>query len=125
MDKPNKFSIKIKDDYIDLTTWGKLEPEDLSAPTDAALALLEERKIDKLLDDIRQIDPDGASIDIQVKSMSILWKLQKFHKVAIVFKDSSIGAFFLSRLQSLDLDLTGKFKAFRNKNEAVKWLQQR
>lgn len=119
-----KFKAEIKDDYILLETWGELTMDDLDAPANAALALAEEHKIDKLLDDIRNIDPTPVSVPIQAKGVEVLWKLRKFRKVALVFKGEEIGWLFLSTLDAMHLNLTEKFKGFTNEVEAINWLRE-
>jgi len=119
-----QFDLSVQGDYIRLETRGELRDEDLDAPANAALALAEEQKIDKLLDDIRNIDSSHVSVTIQAKGVGILWKLRKFRKVAIVFKGQEIGWLFLSTIQAMHLDHNAKFKGFDNDTEAVQWLSE-
>ncbi len=124
MAKKDKFKVSVQGDYILLETWGELEIEDLPAPADAALALSEETHIDKLLDDIRGVDQAPVSVPVQAKGVSVLWKLRKFRKVAIVFSGKEIGWLFLSTLQAMHLNLDSKFKGFDNEAEAINWLKE-
>jgi hypothetical protein len=124
MAEKEKFKVSAQGDYILLETWGKLELEDLSAPADAALAMAEKTHIDKLLDDIRGVDATPVSVPLQAKGVSVLWKLRKFRKVAIVFSGKEIGWLFLSTLQAMHLNLDTKFKGFDNEAEAMIWLKE-
>lgn len=125
MDGQDKqFSVAVVGDYIHLKTWGKLEIESLDAPANAALTLSQEQHIDKLLDDIREVDGSNASIHIQTKSMGILWKLRTFRKVAIVLENSRLQTLFFATLEALHLNLDAKFKGFNNEAEAIAWLRE-
>lgn len=120
----DKYKASVQGDYILLETWGGLAIDDLDAPADAALALAEEKKIDKLLDDIRRVDQTPISVPIQAKGFAVLWKLRKFRKVAIVFSGKEIGWLFLSTLNAMHLNLNSKFKGFDNEAEAINWLNE-
>jgi len=117
-----QFSVKAADGYIHLKTWGALDEAQLDAPANAALALAKEKNIDKLLDDIREVDTSAVSIPMQAKSMGILWKLRAFKKVAIVMGESRVRTLFFSTLDALHLDREIKFKGFDSLDEAVAWL---
>lgn len=119
-----QFSVEAADGYIHLKTWGALDEAQLDAPANAALALAKEKQIDKLLDDIREVDTSGVSIPIQAKSMGILWKLRNFKKVAIVLSGSRVRTLFFSTLDVLHLDRETKFKGFDSPEEAITWLRQ-
>ncbi|HSW98877.1 MAG TPA: STAS/SEC14 domain-containing protein [Candidatus Saccharimonadales bacterium] len=119
-----QFSVDLVGNYIHLKTWGKLEIETLDAPANAALSLSQEHHIDKLLDDIREVDSSNASIHIQTKAMGILWKLRTFRKVAIVLQGSRLQTLFFATLEALHLNLDSKFKGFENEAEAIAWLQE-
>jgi hypothetical protein len=121
--EPQQFSLEAKDDYIHLKTWGGLDAENIDAPANAALALAEEKHIDKLLDDIRGVDSSGASIPIQAKGMGVLWKLRAFKKVAIVLNESRLRTLLFSTLDTLHLDRDIKFKGFEDEAEAIAWLK--
>lgn len=123
-DTEKRFSVQVVDDYIYLKTWGELDPNDLDAPANAALALAKETGIDRLLDDIREVDTSNVSIPIQTKSMGILWKLRSFKKVAIVLNGSRIRSLFFATLDVLHLNIDAKFKGFENEQEAVAWLKK-
>lgn len=124
MAKKDKYKVSVQGDYVLLETWGELEMDDLAAPADAALALSAEKNIDKLLDDIRGVDQTPVSVPIQAKGVSVLWKLRKFRKVAIVFSGKEIGWLFLSTLQAMHLNVDAKFKGFDNEAEAIVWLKE-
>lgn len=123
-DSEQRFSVQVVDNYIHLKTWGALNGQDLDAPANAALALAQKEHIDKLLDDIREIDTSGVSIPIQAKAMGIIWKLRAFKKVAIVLKGSRIRSLFFSTLDVLHLNIDAKFKGFEDEQEAIAWLQK-
>jgi hypothetical protein len=122
--KKGQFSVEIVDDYVHLKTWGALDVDNLDAPANAALALAKEHNIDKLIDDIRDIDTTGVSIPIQTKSMGILWKLRAFRKVAIVLEGSRMQTLFFSTIDVLHLNREAKFKGFEDTAEAVEWLKE-
>ncbi|HEX6461823.1 MAG TPA: STAS/SEC14 domain-containing protein [Candidatus Saccharimonadales bacterium] len=117
------FSVKATDGYIHLRTWGALDAKNLDAPANAALALAKEKNINKLLDDIRDVDTSAVSIPIQAKAMGILWKLRTFDKIAIVLKGSRVRSLFFSTLEILHLNIDAKFKGFDNESEAIAWLK--
>lgn len=119
-----KYSVDAKEGYIYLETRGALDIADLEAPVNAALAAAKKHNIDKLLDDIREIDASGLSVHMQAKSMGIIWKLRSFKKVAIIMKGSRIQSLFLSSLSALNLNATSQFKGFDNVPDAVTWLQE-
>ncbi len=118
----SQFTVERRGSYIHLVTRGKLEIDSLDAPANAAIALAQKEKVDKLLDDIRFIDSTGASITVQSKGFGILWKLRTFKKVAIVFKHDEIGRLFFSTLQAMHI--SSKFNGFKDEAEAVAWLEQ-
>ncbi|HEX7963101.1 MAG TPA: STAS/SEC14 domain-containing protein [Candidatus Saccharimonadales bacterium] len=117
-----QFSVKAEDGYIHLKTWGPLDENRLDEPADAALALAKEKHIDKLVDDIREIDSSALSIPMQAKAMGILWKLRSFQKVAIVMGQSRVRTLFFSTVDTLHLDRESKFKGFDSLEEAIAWL---
>jgi len=119
-----RFSAVIEGDYVHLKTWGELTLDDLDAPAMTALKLAEEHHLDKLLDDIREVDDSNASILIQTKAMGILWKLRTFRKVAIVLNGSRLRTLFFATLEALHLNLDSKFKGFDNEAEAKAWLHE-
>ena len=119
-----RYQVSVQNDYILLETWGELKLEDLEEPASAALELAEKSHIDKLLDDIRGVDNSHVSVQIQAKGVSILWKLRKFRKVAIVFSGKEIGWLFLSTIQAMHLNIDSKFKGFDNEAEAIQWLKE-
>ncbi len=123
-DGGQRFSVEIVDDYIHLKTWGALDIRDLDAPANAALALAKEHGIDKLLDDIREVDSSAATIHIQTKAMGIMWKLRTFRKVAILLGGSRLRTLFFSTLEVLHLNLDSKFKGFESEEEAIAWLRE-
>lgn len=116
------YSVELRDNYVHLMTWGTLELESLDQPVNAAINLAKEKKVDLILDDIREIDSDHVSVHIQAKAAGILWKLKTFRKVAIIFKTQEIGWLFFSTLEALHLNNT--FKGFDNEAEAIAWLQE-
>lgn len=118
----NGFSVESRDDFIHLITWGHLELETLDQPVNAALNLGKEKKIDKLLDDIRNVDASHVSVHIQAKAAGLMWKLKQFKKVAIVFKGQEMSWLFFSTLEALHLNST--FKGFDNEVEAIAWLKE-
>ena len=118
------FKAEVKGKFIHLKTWGELRMEDLDAPANAALALAEQEHVDRLLDDIRNVDSRNISVPVQAKGMAILWKLHTFKKVAIVFKGQEMGWLFLSTLQAMHLNLSSTFKGFDNEADAVQWLEE-
>jgi hypothetical protein len=123
VEEPN-FTVRAVDDYVRLDTWGRLRVEDVEAPAEAALALAREKGLDKLLDNIQNVDFSTASVYVQAKGMGVLWKLKSFRKVAIVFEGSEPGYLFFSSIQVLHLDLGKKFQGFDNEKDAIKWLRQ-
>lgn len=123
MVQEQQFSVEVINDYVRLKTWGGLDINNLDAPVNAALALAVEKHIEKLLDDIRDIDSSGVSMSIQTKSMGILWKLRTFKKVAIIIKGSRVKSLFFAALDVLNLDRVSKFKGFEDETEAIEWLE--
>jgi hypothetical protein len=119
-----QYSVEILDDYVHLRTWGPLDVNNLDAPANAALTLAKERNIEKLLDDIREVDSTNVSIPIQAKAMGILWKLRTFKKVAVVMSNSRLRDIFFSTLDAINLERDVKFKGFDDTPEAVKWLEE-
>ena len=119
--KKGDFSVEVRDDYVHLVTRGKLDLQDLDAPANAAIALAQDKKLDKLLDDIRYVDAAGANIAVQSKGFGVLWKLRTFKKVAIVFKQERLGRLFFSTIQSIHI--TSKFRGFDNEADAIAWLK--
>ncbi len=119
-----KYSVEAKEGYIHLETRGTLDIADLEAPANAALEAAKKHKIDKLLDDIREVDASELSIHMQAKSMGIIWKLRSFKKVAVIMKSSRIQSLFLSSVSALNLNATSQFKGFDNIPDAVTWLQE-
>lgn len=118
------FKATVNDGFIRLETWGKLHQENLDAPANAAIALGQKEHIDKLLDNIQNVDAGPVPISIQAKGLSILWKLRAFQKVAIVFKTKEMGWLFLSSLQAMHLNMSSRFKGFDNETEATVWLKE-
>jgi hypothetical protein len=119
-----RFSLVVVDDHIELKTWGQLDVDDLDAPANAALVMAQTKHIDKLLDDIRQVDTAGATIPVQVKAMGILWTLRSFKKVAILFEGTTTRTLFFSTLKELHLNLNPKFRGFDDEAEALAWLNE-
>ncbi len=119
-----KYSVNAKEGYIHLETRGTLDFTDLEAPVNAALTAAQKYKVDKLLDDIREVDASGLSVHMQAKAMGVIWKLRRFKKVAIIIKGSRIQSLFLSSLSALNLNTASQFKGFDNIPDAVAWLQQ-
>lgn len=117
-----RFSVENKGSYIYLKTWGKLDVNDLDTPINAAINLANEHHVERILDDIRDIDSSNISLYIQTKAAGIMWKLRKFKKVAIIFKSKEIGFLFFSMLQNLHL--SSNFKGFDNEAEAIAWIQE-
>ncbi len=111
-------------DYIHLEVWGELESATLDHPAKAALTLAKEKHLDRLLDDIRRVDPGPVPVRIQAKGMAILWSLRSFKKVAIVFQGEEMGWLFLSSLQAIHLNVSSKFRGFDDKEKAIAWLRQ-
>ena len=97
---------------------------DLDASANAALPLGKELHIEKLLDDIRDIDSTEVSIHMQAKAMGIIWKLSTFKKVAIVYKGSRIQGLFFATLQVLHLHGDSRIKGFDNTPDAIAWLRE-
>ncbi|MDB5181666.1 MAG: hypothetical protein JWP13_429 [Candidatus Saccharibacteria bacterium] len=120
--KPN-FSVTLADDFVHLNTWGSLHVEDVEKPVEAALKLAKDHKVDKLLDNIQEVDFSGASIPVQAKGMGVLWRLRNFRKVAVVFRGKEPGFLFFSSLQVLHLNLGSKFQGFDNEADAIAWLK--
>lgn len=118
----SQFSVSTRGDYVYLVTRGELDIDNLEAPADAALALAKSAHLDKLLDDIRYVDSSGVNIPIQSKGFGVIWKLRKFRKVAIVFKQEEFGRLFLSTLQAMHI--TSKFHGFDNEVDAIAWLEE-
>ena len=118
-----QFSVEAKDGIIHLKTWGPLDESRLGEPANAALALAQEKQIDKLLDDIREVDTSSVSIPMQAQSMGILWKLRTFKKVAVVMNQSRIRTMFFTALDLLHIDKETKFKGFDTPDEAITWLR--
>jgi hypothetical protein len=118
------YKLNAQSNYIRLETWGPIHIEDLDAPAKAALALRKETGIDKLLDNIQNVDDSRVNINIQTKGVGVIWSLREFKKVAIVFKSGDMGKMFLATLEAMHLNLNNKFKGFDNETDAVKWLQE-
>lgn len=116
------FSVRLEKDYVRLVTWGRLYIEDVEKPAEAALALAQKKGVDKLLDNIQDVDFSGASVHVQAKGMGVLWKLRSFRKVAIVYKGDEPGYLFFSSLQVLHLNRGSKFQGFDNEADAIAWL---
>lgn len=116
------FSVEKKGNYVHLKTWGKLDVNDLDTPMNTAIALAQENHIDRILDDIRDIDSANVSLYVQTKAAGIMWQLRKFKKVAIIFKSKEIGFLFFSMLQNLHL--SSNFKGFDDESEAIAWIQE-
>jgi hypothetical protein len=119
----DRFTVANKGTYIHLKTWGKLDLDDLDAPVNSAIALAKEHRVERILDDIRDIDSSNVSLYIQTKAASIMWKLRKFKKVAIVFKGREVGFLFFSMLQNLHLN--ANFKGFEDEAAAIAWIKER
>jgi hypothetical protein len=119
--KKSHFNVSVRDDYVHLVTKGPLDVNNLDAPANAALALAKEKKLDKLLDDIRYVDSSGVNISIQSKGFGVLWKLREFKKVAIIFKEKELGHLFFSTLEAIHIN--SKFGGFDNEAEAIAWLK--
>lgn len=117
------FSLTTKKDYIYLKTRGGLDEDNVTAPTDAAIALAKEKNIRKLLDNIQEVDFSTASLSVQAKGMGVLWRLRYFKKVAIVLKGEEAAFLFFSSIQELQLGLGHRFQGFDNEADAVRWLQ--
>ncbi|HSE29275.1 MAG TPA: STAS/SEC14 domain-containing protein [Candidatus Saccharimonadales bacterium] len=122
MDVTKKFSAKIEGDFIHLKTWGELKTEDLHDPVDTAIELAKEKQITKLLDDIRDVDSANISIPVQAKGLGMLWKLQHFKKVAIIFRGDEMGWMLTSSLEAMHIEFSSKIKGFRDEQSAIKWL---
>ncbi len=120
-----KYSVEVIDDFIKLKTWGKLDIHELDAPANAALEMMKEKNLDKLLDDIREADASLVNIPMQTKSMGILWKLRAFRKVAIVMNDDLMHHLFAAALEALHLNDAKdvRFKSFDDEQEAIAWLK--
>lgn len=120
-----QFSAEVVGDYIHLKTWGKLAEHNLEAPAVAALALAKERGVNKLLDDIRDIDTTAVSIAIQARGVGVLWKLRTFDKVAIVLRGNRIRSLFFATINTLHLDSDAKFRGFDDEQQAIAWLAEK
>ena len=117
----NQFKVERREGYIHLQTWGDMQLDGLEKPAEAALELAKETGIDKLLDNIHDVE-ESVSFPVQLKGVQILWKLRKFKKVAVVFKQNELGNIFLSSLSALKMD-GGDFRGFSNETEAIAWLR--
>lgn len=122
MDSNKKFSIKEANGYVHLKTWGELKTEDLNEPVDSAIALAQEKKITKLLDDIREVDSSRVSIPVQAKGLSMLWKLQHFKKVAIILNSEELSWMLTSSLDAMHIEFSSRIKAFKDEPSAIAWL---
>jgi hypothetical protein len=122
MDSSKKFSVKAMGDYVHLKTWGELKTEDLNEPIDTAIALAQEQKIPKLLDDIRNVDSSHVSIPVQAKGLGLLWKLQHFKKVAIILNSDELGWMLSSSLEAMHIEFSSRIKAFKDEPSAINWL---
>jgi len=117
------YKLKVQGNYIHMETWGVIHDEDIDAPAKAALALRKETGIDRLLDNIQNVD-SHVSIALQTKGVGVVWSLREFHKVAIVFKQGDLSKMFMSTLEAMHLNLNNKFKGFDNETDAIAWLQE-
>lgn len=121
--KTEKFSVEAVGDYIHLKTWGELKSDDINQPVEAAIALAKEKKIYKLLDDIREVDSSNISIPVQAKGLGALWKLQYFKKVAIILRGDELGWMLTSSLEAMHIEFSSKIKGFKDdETAAVAWL---
>ncbi len=115
-----QFTVENRTDYIYLKTWGDLEVEGLEEPAEAALALSHETGVNKLLDNIQEVNA-AVSLPVQLKGVSILWKLRQFSKVAVVVKQNELSEIFFGSLSTLNLNKSA-FRGFDNETEAIVWL---
>lgn len=118
------YELAVQGRYIHMRTWGPIHEEDVDAPAKAALALRKESGVNRLLDNIQDVDDRHVSITMQTKGVGVVWSLREFDKVAIVFKEGDLGHMFLSTLEAMHLNLNNKFKGFDNESDAVTWLEE-
>jgi len=117
----NQFKVENRGDYIYLKTWGDMQLDGLEKPAEAAIALAQEGKLDRLLDNIQDVEA-AVSFQVQLKGVRILWKLRAFKKVAVVLKQNELGGIFFSSLSALKMN-GGAFRGFADETEAVAWLR--
>lgn len=115
------FKVTVEDNFINLKTWGTPTVDNVTKPADAALALAKEKKIDLLLDDIRDVVTDRINLHVQAKGTPALWRLKYFRHVAIVLNDDEMGNMLHGSL--ILLHLNKRIRGFYNPEEAVAWLK--
>ncbi len=117
----NQFKVENRGTYIYLKTWGDMQLDGLEKPAEAAIALAKEGHVDRLLDNIQEVE-SSVSFPVQLKGVRILWKLRVFKKVAVVLKRNELGGIFFSSLSALKMSDGGAFKGFSDEAEAIAWL---
>ena len=117
------FDMAVDGDIIHLITRGHPTTDNVFEPVDAALALADKKRVDKLLDDIRGVDSAWVDLPVQTKAMGVIWKLRRFKKVAIVLKkESELNQLLMGALTALKI--TSKIKSFDSEDTARAWLGQ-
>lgn len=117
----NQFEVKNRSEYIYLRTWGNLESDGLETPAEAALAISRETGINKLLDNIQEVNPT-VKLSVQLKGVKVLWKLRAFKKIAVVVKENELGTMFFSSISVLHLS-DAVFRGFTTEEDAIAWLK--
>jgi hypothetical protein len=115
------FEVAVDDDIVHLITRGRPTTNDLYEPADAAIALADKKRVDKLLDDIRGVDSSWVDLPVQAKAMGVIWKLRRFKKVAIILKsESELRQLLMDALGALRI--SSQIRAFDDEKSARKWL---
>lgn len=117
------FDVAVDDGIVHLVTRGHPTTDNVHEPVDAALALADKKHVDRLLDDIRDVDSSWVDFSVQTKAMGVIWKLRRFKKVAIILKkESELRQLLMGALSALNI--AAKIKAFDNEDAARAWLRQ-
>lgn len=118
------FDVAVNGGIVHLVTRGRPTTDNVYEPVDAALAIADAKRADRLLDDIRDVDSSWVDLPVQTKAMGVIWKLRRFNKVAIVLKkESELRQLLMGALTALKI--ASKIKAFDNEDAARAWLQEK
>ncbi|HJQ08221.1 MAG TPA: STAS/SEC14 domain-containing protein [Candidatus Saccharimonadales bacterium] len=114
------FRVSAQDGYILSRLWGDAGSEEFEESADEVLALRKQKHIDRLLCDIRELNPVEEGIKEQARSIGTLWKMRDFKKIAFLLEphltESMAAALAVSHL-------TNRCQVFEDEAEAAAWLK--
>lgn len=121
------YEVTVEDGYFRTNVWGSAGGEVFEASTKDLLAMhdAQKGKVNRLLCDIRQLQPTKIDIGAQTRGIAMLWDIRKFDKVAFLMSNMKSSRVTEMTRRSLEVThFTDKFQTFEDEAEAIAWLKQ-